>query len=44
MGLVDEGFIGKKEVQRMALPIYGRSRADLVAPFAETGQLAGLSI
>src|ERR1700734_2483182 len=28
----------------MALPIYGRSPADLVAPFAETGQLAGLSM
>jgi SAM dependent carboxyl methyltransferase len=44
MGLVDEGFIGKNEVQRMALPIYGRSRADLLAPFAETGQLVGLSM
>ena len=45
MGLVDEGFIGKERGgQRMALPIYGRSPADLVAPFAETGQLAGLSM
>lgn len=43
MGLVDEGF-GTEEVQRMAIPICGRSRADLVAPFAKTGQLAGLSM
>ena len=44
MGLVDEGFIGKEEVRRMAIPIAGRSRADIVAPFAQTGQFAGLSI
>jgi hypothetical protein len=44
MGLVDGGFIKTDEVQRMAMPVYGRSRADLVAPFAETGQLAGLSL
>ena len=44
MGLVDEGFIGTDEVRRMAIPIAGRSRADLAAPFAETGQFAGLSI
>jgi SAM dependent carboxyl methyltransferase len=44
MSLVDEGFIGTEEVQRMALPIYGRSQAEIAAPFAETGQLAGLSM
>ena len=43
-GLVDEGLIGMEEVGRMAIPIVGRSRADIVAPFAETGQFAGLSI
>jgi SAM dependent carboxyl methyltransferase len=44
MGLVDEGFIGTDEVRRMAIPIAGRSRADLAAPFAESGRFAGLSI
>ena len=40
MGLVDEGF-GTAELQRMAIPICGRSQADLVAPFAEPDSLPG---
>jgi hypothetical protein len=42
--MVEEGFVRPEEVLRMAIPTVGRSRADLVAPFAENGCFAGLSI
>jgi len=44
MALVDEAFIRADEVERMVIPTVGRSRADLGAPFAETGAFAGLAI
>ena len=43
MDMVREGFVRGEEVQRMAIPTVGRSRADLVAPFA-AGRFAGLAM
>ena len=42
--MVKEGFVRPEEVRRMVIPTVGRSRADLVAPFAENGCFADLSI
>jgi hypothetical protein len=44
LGLADDGLLTMDEVRRMAIPTVGRSRADLVAPFADNGRFAGLSI
>jgi hypothetical protein len=44
LGMIDEGLISAQELQRMAIPTVGRSRADLVAPFSADGQFAGLAI
>ncbi len=44
MALAAEGFVSAAEVQRMEIPIVGRSHADLVAPFADNGRFAGLSV
>jgi hypothetical protein len=44
LDLVDEGFITKEEAQRMVIPTVGRSRQDFMAPFAETGSFAGLTL
>ena len=44
MEMVKEGFVRPEEVRRMVIPTVGRSRADLVAPFAENGCFASLSI
>jgi SAM dependent carboxyl methyltransferase len=42
--MVKEGFVRSEEARRMVIPTVGRSRADLVAPFAEEGCFAGLSM
>jgi len=42
--LVAEGFVAPAEHARMAIPGVGRSRADLLAPFADTGRFAGLEV
>ena len=42
--LTDEGLIRTEEVYHMAIPTVGRSRAELSAPFEETGRVADLSI
>jgi hypothetical protein len=42
--MVKEGFVRSEEARRMVIPTVGRSRADLVAPFADKGFFAGLSI
>jgi hypothetical protein len=42
--MVEEGFIQAEEARRMAIPTVGRSRADLIAPFADKGSFADLSI
>jgi hypothetical protein len=44
LDLVDEGFITKEEACRMVIPTVGRSRQDFMAPFAETGSFAGLTV
>jgi hypothetical protein len=44
LSLVDDGLIGADEVRRMAIPTVGRSRADLLAPFADNGRFADLSV
>jgi SAM dependent carboxyl methyltransferase len=42
--LVAEGFISTSEMCRMVIPTVGRSRANFMAPFVETGSFAGLSV
>lgn len=42
--MVEKGFVRPEEARRMVIPTVGRSRADLVAPFAETGRFGGLSV
>ena len=44
LDLVDEGFITREEARRMVIPTVGRSRQDFMAPFAETGSFAGLTL
>jgi hypothetical protein len=44
LDLVDEGFITKEEARRMVIPTVGRSRQDFMAPFAEIGSFAGLTL
>jgi SAM dependent carboxyl methyltransferase len=39
-----DGFVRSDEFRRMAIPTVARSKADLVAPFADHGRFAGLSI
>lgn len=39
-----DGLLGDDELHRMGLPIVGRSRADLVAPFAPSGRLERVEI
>jgi S-adenosylmethionine-dependent carboxyl methyltransferase len=42
--MVRDGVIGKAELERMVIPTFGRSRADLLAPFAASGYFAGLAV
>jgi len=44
LDLVEQGFLAKEEVRRMAIPTVGRSHADLAAPFAGAGSFAGLKL
>jgi hypothetical protein len=44
LGLVEEGYVSLEEARRMAIPTVGRSHAELIAPFTETGCFADLSI
>jgi len=41
---VAENFIRREELARMAIPTVGRSRADLLAPFAASGTFSALSV
>jgi hypothetical protein len=43
-GLVGEGFLAGRELDRMVIPTVGRAEADFVAPFAPSGRLEGLSV
>jgi hypothetical protein len=42
--MVEKGFVRAEEARRMVIPTVGRSRADLMAPFAETGNFGSLSV
>jgi hypothetical protein len=44
LDLVRSQRITEAEVRRMVVPTYGRSRAELLAPFADSGEFAGLSV
>ena len=41
---VADGFVTPAEHARMAIPTVGRSRSDLLAPFAASGRFAGLEM
>ena len=42
--MVDRGLIRKEEFRRMVIPTFGRTRAQLLEPFAKSGRCADLSI
>ena len=42
--MVEGGFLLAQELQRMAIPTVGRTRADLLAPFGADGRFSGLEI
>lgn len=42
--LVADGFVTPAEHARMVIPTIGRSRSDLLAPFAASGRFAGLEV
>ncbi len=44
LDVVGDGLISSAEMGRMAIPTFGRSRADLMAPFSGNARFAGLSI
>jgi hypothetical protein len=44
LDLVGEDFINREEARRMVIPTVGRSRQDFMAPFAESGSFAGLTL
>jgi hypothetical protein len=44
MDLAAEGVVSPAEVEKMAIPTYGRTRAEFTAPFGESGQVAGLAL
>ncbi|HTY31142.1 SAM-dependent methyltransferase [Mycobacterium sp.] len=39
-----DGLLGKDELRRMVIPIFGRSEKDFRAPFAPSGRFEGLTI
>ena len=43
-GLVESGLVGADEAKRMAIPTVGRTRDDIMEPFAGSGSFAGLTI
>ena len=42
--LVDEGLVQPKEQQKMAIPTYGRTRDEFLAPFGPAGGVHGMSV
>jgi hypothetical protein len=42
--MAESGFLRVEELRRMAIPTFGRSRADFMAPFTGERHFAGLSI
>ncbi len=43
-GMADAGTLRPEELLRMAIPTVGRTEEDLLAPFAPSGRLEGLSV
>ena len=37
MDLAAEGVVSPEEIEKMAIPTYGRTRAEFEAPFADSG-------
>jgi hypothetical protein len=44
MDLAAEVVVSAAEVERMAIPTVGRTRAEFTAPFADSGQVSGLAL
>jgi hypothetical protein len=44
MDLAAEGEVSATEIERMAVPTYGRTRVEFAAPFADGGTVAGLAL
>lgn len=44
MDLAAEGEVGAAEIEKMAIPTYGRTRAEFTTPFADSGTIAGLAL
>ena len=44
MDLAAECVVSSKEIEKMVIPTYGRTRAEFVAPFDESGQIADLAL
>ena len=44
MDLAAEGVVRPEEIETMAIPTYGRTRAEFTAPFADGGSIAGLAL
>jgi SAM dependent carboxyl methyltransferase len=44
MDLAAEGVVSAAEIEKMAIPTYGRTRAEFAPPFAKSGQIAGLAL
>jgi hypothetical protein len=44
MDLAGEGEVSAAEIERMAVPTYGRTRVEFTAPFAGSGTIAGLAL
>ena len=44
LDLVDQGLVLTKEMHRMAIPTFGRTRSEFGSPFGREGRFAGLSI
>jgi hypothetical protein len=44
IALRDQGFVSAAEAARMVIPTVGRSRADFLEPFGQSGRFAGLAL
>ena len=44
MDLAAEGVVSAEEIEKMAIPTYGRTRAEFTAPFVDSGNIAGLAL
>jgi hypothetical protein len=44
MSLAEEGIVHREDARRMAIPTFGRSRVDFMAPFGADGHFAGWTV